>query len=147
MMMNTDVKHALERLKSNGVRMTPQRHAILSYLYRNNCHPTADDIYKALENDFPNMSVATVYNNLKVFKVADLIQELTFGDNSSRFEVNHQEHYHVVCKRCGHIEDLQYPCVTDIEALAEEKTGFKIDFHRVDVVGLCPECQEKGKLQ
>ena len=59
---------ALEMLKNTGVRITPQRHAILEYLVESMTHPTADDIYKALEGKFPNMSVATVYNNLRVFK-------------------------------------------------------------------------------
>jgi len=140
-MIVQDLRQALEALKNRGVRMTPQRHAILAYLFQTNCHPSADDIYKALESNYPNMSVATVYNNLKVFKEADLIYELTFGDNSSRFEVNKSIHYHVVCKKCGQIEDLIYPCVTDIEKLAEEKTGFKVSGHHVEVSGICMNCQ------
>jgi len=135
------LKSALEALKEKGVRMTPQRHAILAYLYQTNSHPTADEIYKALEGNFPNMSVATIYNNLKAFKEIGLVQELTFGDNSSRFEITKTIHYHVLCTECGHIEDLEYPCVSDIEALAEERTGFKVSYHRVEVLGLCPKCQ------
>lgn len=137
-----NLKEGLDILKQRGIRMTPQRHAILAYLFKTEGHPTADDIYKALEENFPNMSVATVYNNLKVFKQADLVNELTFGDNSSRFEINNSIHYHVVCTNCGHIENLEYPCVTDIEVLAREKTGFKVDTHRVEVLGLCSECQK-----
>lgn len=135
------LKSALETLKERGVRMTPQRHAILAYLYQTDLHPTADDIYKALEGNFPNMSVATVYNNLKAFKDIGLVQELTFGDNSSRFEITKTLHYHVLCTECSHIEDLEYPCVSDIEGLAEERTGFKVNYHRVEVLGLCPSCQ------
>ena len=63
--MGTSVQHALEQLKTTGVRITPQRHAILTYLVESMGHPTADDIYRALEPNFPSMSVATVYNNLK----------------------------------------------------------------------------------
>ncbi|WP_339064195.1 transcriptional repressor [Tepidibacillus marianensis] len=122
--------------------MTPQRHAILTYLYQTNSHPTADEIYKSLEGRFPNMSVATVYNNLRVFKEANLIQELSFGDNSSRFEANLTKHYHIICRKCNHIEDFSYPCITDIEKLAEEKTGFIIDSHCVEVYGLCQDCQK-----
>lgn len=63
---------AIKKLKNTGVRMTPQRHAILEYLYDTMDHPTADDIYKALEGKFPNMSVATVYNNLRMLTQAGL---------------------------------------------------------------------------
>ncbi len=142
-MIVENLKQALTILKQRGIRMTPQRHAILAYLYYMDRHPSADDIYKALADNFPNMSVATVYNNLKVFKEAKLINELTFGDDSSRFEANKSIHYHVVCHRCGYIENLEYPCVTDIEELAEKKTGFRIDTHRVEVLGLCEGCQKE----
>ncbi|MDX5324531.1 MAG: peroxide-responsive transcriptional repressor PerR, partial [Exiguobacterium sp.] len=53
--------HAVQSLREHGVRMTPQRQAILEYLVTEHSHPTADDIYKALSGRFPNMSVATVY--------------------------------------------------------------------------------------
>ncbi|OGX61767.1 MAG: transcriptional repressor, partial [Paenibacillus sp. RIFOXYA1_FULL_44_5] len=90
-------EQALVKLKTTGVRMTPQRHAILSYLLDSTAHPTADDIYRDLEDRFPSMSVATVYNNLKVFIEADLVRELTYGDDSSRFDADMSDHYHVMC--------------------------------------------------
>ena len=70
-MLVANLRQALDILKDGGIRMTPQRHAILAYLFQTDSHPSADDIYKALEHNFPNMSVATVYNNLKVFKEAE----------------------------------------------------------------------------
>ncbi|MFV9511373.1 Fur family transcriptional regulator [Tepidibacillus sp. LV47] len=136
------LNEAINILKNNGIRITPQRHAILTYLYQTNSHPTADEIYKSLEEKFPNMSVATVYNNLRVFKEANLIQELSFGDNSSRFEINISKHYHIICKKCGRIEDFSYPCIMDIEKIAEEKTRYKIDSHCVEVYGFCQDCQD-----
>ena len=67
-----ELKEALEMLKNTGVRITPQRHAILEYLVESMTHPTADDIYKALEGKFPNMSVATVYITYVCLKRLDL---------------------------------------------------------------------------
>ena len=92
------LKEALDTLKQTGVRMTPQRHAILEYIITAHAHPTADDIYKALEGRFPNMSVATVYNNLRVFKEVGLVKELTYGDSSSRFDFVSSDHYHIICE-------------------------------------------------
>ena len=77
------VEQAIEKLKMTGVRMTPQRHAILAYLLQTDTHPTVDEIYRALEDRFPNMSVATVYNNLKVFLEAGLVRELAYGDGAN----------------------------------------------------------------
>ena len=142
-MSEVRLKGALDALKNRGVRITPQRHAILEYLISSESHPTADDIYKALEGDFPNMSVATVYNNLRVFRNAGLIKELTYGDASSRFDFVTSHHYHVICEKCGKIVDFLYPGLDEVEHLASHVTGFKVENHRMEIYGSCPECASK----
>ncbi len=138
------LKEALDTLKETGVRITPQRHAILEYLINSMSHPTADDIYKALEGKFPNMSVATVYNNLRVFKEVGLVKELPYGDSSSRFDFITTQHYHVICEECGKIVDFHYPGLDEVEALAAHVTGFKVSHHRMEIYGSCQECQKKA---
>lgn len=133
--------HAVQSLREHGVRMTPQRQAILEYLVTEHSHPTADDIYKALSGRFPNMSVATVYNNLRVFKEIGLVQEMNYGDASSRFDFVTSRHYHIICDTCGKVVDFNYPVLDEIEAVASQLTGFKVDRHRLEVYGTCPTCQ------
>ncbi len=135
------LQEALDALKDTRVRMTPQRHAILEFLYESTSHPTADEIYKSLEGRFPNMSVATVYNNLRVFKEAGIVKELTYGDSSSRFDSVTSDHYHVICEECGKIVDFHYPGLDEVETIAEHVTGFKIFGHRMETYGICPDCQ------
>lgn len=142
-MSELQLKNALDTLKTTGVRITPQRHAILEYLIESMSHPTADDIYKALEHKFPNMSVATVYNNLRVFRESGLVRELTYGDNASRFDFVTSKHYHIICESCGKIVDFHYPGLDEVEHLAAHVTGFKVNSHRLEVYGICPECAEK----
>ncbi|CAM3902688.1 peroxide-responsive transcriptional repressor PerR [Alkalicoccus chagannorensis] len=144
-MESQELREALQSLKSTKVRMTPQRHAILEYLFEAQIHPTADDIYKALESRFPNMSVATVYNNLRVFKEAGLVRELTYGDSSSRFDSNTSDHYHVICDGCGKIVDFHYPGLDEVETLAEHVAGFKVRTHRMEVYGTCPDCSGRSR--
>ncbi|WP_227938035.1 peroxide-responsive transcriptional repressor PerR [Alkalihalobacillus deserti] len=139
------LQDALDALKSTRVRMTPQRHAILEFLYESMTHPTADDIYKALEGRFPNMSVATVYNNIRVFKEAGIVKELTYGDSSSRFDSVTSDHYHVICSDCGKIVDFHYPGLDEVETLAEHVTGFKVHHHRMEIYGTCPKCQNQNE--
>ena len=138
--MSSRAEQAIEKLRDSGVRMTPQRHAILSYLLVSLSHPSADDIYKALAKSYPNMSVATVYNNLKVFVDTGLVRELTYGDNASRFEADMTEHYHAICEHCGKIEDFDHPPLLEVERKAVELTGFKVYGHRMEVYGLCSNC-------
>ncbi|MDM5186993.1 peroxide-responsive transcriptional repressor PerR [Bacillus sp. DX4.1] len=141
-MVKEELKEALEMLKNTGVRITPQRHAILEYLVESMTHPTADEIYKALEGKFPNMSVATVYNNLRVFKEVGLVKELTYGDASSRFDYVTSQHYHVICEDCGKIVDFPYVGLEKIEDEAAKTTGFVINSHRLEIYGVCPECHK-----
>ncbi|MCR2821977.1 peroxide-responsive transcriptional repressor PerR [Lederbergia panacisoli] len=142
-MSDIQLKEAIHTLKETGVRITPQRHAILEYLIHSMSHPTADDIYKSLEDKFPNMSVATVYNNLRVFREAGLVKELTYGDASSRFDFVTSDHYHIICDNCGKIVDFHYPGLDEVEQLASHVTGFKVGHHRMEIYGICPEC-DKG---
>lgn len=137
---------AIETLKKSGVRITPQRHAVLEFLLTSMTHPTADDIYKALEEKFPNMSVATVYNNLRILREIGLVRELTYGDDSSRFDSNMNDHYHIICEECGKIVDFHYPTLDEIESLAEKVSGFNISHHRMELYGKCEDCS-KVKVQ
>lgn len=126
------IEHELEEsiasLRQAGVRITPQRQAILRYLISSHTHPTADEIYQALSPDFPNISVATIYNNLRVFKDIGIVKELTYGDSSSRFDFNTHNHYHIICEQCGKIVDFQYPQLNEIERLAQHMTDFYFSF-------------------
>ena len=143
-MSTNHLKDALDMLKKSSVRITPQRHAILEYLIDSMSHPTADEIYKALEGKFPNMSVATVYNNLRVFREVGLVKELTYGDSSSRFDFTTSDHYHVICESCGAIVDFHYPGLDEVEQLASHVTGYKVSQHRMEVYGECPSCSAKA---
>lgn len=141
-MIDDKLEVAIETLKKSGVRITPQRHAVLEYLLTAMSHPTADEIYKALEDKFPNMSVATVYNNLRILKELGLIRELTYGDESSRFDSNMREHYHIICEDCGKIVDFHYPTLDEIESLAQKVSGFEISHHRMELYGKCEDCSQ-----
>jgi Fur family peroxide stress response transcriptional regulator len=143
-MSEIQLKDALDTLKSTGVRITPQRLAILEYMISSMSHPTADDIYRALEPNFPNMSVATVYNNLRVFREAGLVKELPFGDSSSRFDFVTHDHYHIICQDCGTIVDFHYPALDEVEHVASHVTGFQVNSHRMEIYGKCPSCAAKA---
>lgn len=138
------LRDAIETLKESGVRITPQRHAVLEFLLSSMTHPTADEIYKGLEGKFPNMSVATVYNNLRVLKEIGLVRELTYGDSSSRFDCTTSDHYHIICNSCGKIVDFHYPSLDEVESLAEQVAGFNISHHRLELYGTCEECSKVG---
>lgn len=133
----------VNHLKEKNVRMTSQRHAILAYLVDGNRHPTVNEIYDDLKEEFPTMSVATIYNNLNFFKEAGILQELPFGDGSSRFDLTTIDHYHTICRVCGKIEDFHYPALKASSELQEELNEFKVEKYNLELIGLCKECQAR----
>lgn len=139
--MDKVLSDTLQQLKETDIRITPQRQAVLEFLITNHTHPTADDIYQSLVKDFPGMSVATVYNNLRLFTKIGLVKEMAYGDASSRFDFSSKKHYHAICESCGKIVDTYYPGLDDVETATEQLTGFKIKEHRMELYGLCPDCQ------
>ncbi|MGO2083937.1 Fur family transcriptional regulator [Vagococcus sp.] len=146
-MANQVVQDAVKKMKESDIRITPQRYAILEYLIESKSHPTADEIYKHLEERFPNMSVATVYNNLRLFTDIGFVIEMAYGDSSSRFDFTSTKHYHAICEVCEKVEDIFYPGLEDVESATEQLTGFIINDHRLELYGICPECQNKMKTE
>ncbi|MDQ7096182.1 transcriptional repressor [Desulfosporosinus sp. PR] len=140
-----DAIEILKQLKDKGVRFTPQRQAILEFLLGTESHPTADEIYHHVKAKFPGVSLGTIYNTLNMLKVHGHILELSYGDMSSRFDGNPQNHYHIVCSKCGKVTDFHRPLI-DVDQEAEEKSGFSIIGHRLEFYGICPECNGEKRL-
>lgn len=144
--MKKELDQYIDILKQKNMRMTSQRYAILEYLLTDEIHPTANEIYQHLKTDFPNMSIATIYNNLNFFKEAGILIELPFSDSSSRFDLSVSKHYHAICNKCGKVVDFNYPGLVEIEHAIENMTGFKVDGHQFNITGYCPICQKELDL-
>jgi Fur family transcriptional regulator, peroxide stress response regulator len=95
-----------ERIRASGLRMTPQRRAIVDYLASTQHHPTAEEIYNLVNARFPMTSRSTVYNTLTFLKDAGLVQELC-EDGIRRFDPNLGPHHHFICRQCGKVEDVE----------------------------------------
>ncbi|WP_428911376.1 Fur family transcriptional regulator [Niallia sp. Krafla_26] len=137
------MERVIEKLKKENIRITPQRQEMISILKGTKQHFTAEDIYKQLITQFPSVSIATVYNNLKLFVSLGLVHELQFGEGLSKFEWIENDHYHIICSSCGKIEDFYYPQLKEVESFAQDLSKFKIKNHHLLFYGLCQECSEK----
>ncbi|WP_429971476.1 Fur family transcriptional regulator [Fructilactobacillus sp. Tb1] len=140
---------AMERLKENNVRITPQRQIILKYLIDDDSHPTVETIFHVLDKTFPNLSMATVYNNLRLFKKMNLIIELPSVDGGYRYDFYDHPHLHATCDNCNKIIDIDDPEFVGIDETLKNETrsvGFKPSVSSVSIHGICKECQEKLAL-
>jgi Fur family transcriptional regulator, peroxide stress response regulator len=134
-----------EKLKKENIRITPQRQEMISILKGTKQHFTAEDIYQKLIKQFPSVSIATVYNNLKLFVKLGFVNELQFGEGLSKFEWIDKDHYHIVCSSCGKIEDFYYPQLKEVESFAQDLSKFKIKNHHLLFYGFCQECSDHEK--
>ncbi|GFP19453.1 Fur family transcriptional regulator, peroxide stress response regulator [Candidatus Hakubella thermalkaliphila] len=124
-------------------RNTPQRQTILKTLRGLTTHPSAAEIYLILKEQFPALSFGTVYRNLRILTDQGKILELKMATRSSRFDGNVEQHYHILCEKCGRIADLQAPSLKDIEKRFQNYTDYSVMGYKVELMGICPQCQEK----
>lgn len=139
--MANEIQGYIEKLKKNNIRMTSQRIAILEFLARDGNHPTANEIYQALKDKHPNMSIATIYNNLLFFKKGGILKEIPFGEGSNRYDLTDTKHYHAVCEHCGKVVDFDYQELDKINTIVENQINFKVLNHNFKVTGLCENCK------
>ena len=136
------VKKVVEMLKKAGLRQSHQRIAILQFLMLNDIHPTADDIYNALKNEYPTMSLTTVYNTLKALSDAGAIEMLKIERENARFDFPKIPHSHFRCRSCGKILDISE--LPDILKYVP-KGNYHIENVEVYFQGLCDECFNKNQ--
>lgn len=125
-------------------RLSKQRSAMLDLLRSTASHPTALWLYERLKPDFPNLSLGTVYRNLSVLEKQGSVLVLRGSEGSSHFDADTSLHYHVLCERCGRIDDAGFSPSADLAAQAQDATGYRITAHRVDFYGVCPSCQKEN---
>ncbi|HHU91622.1 MAG TPA: transcriptional repressor [Halanaerobiaceae bacterium] len=125
-------------------RMTKQRKLILEVLRSTDSHPTADWIYEQVKKEIPNISLGTVYRNLRLLSEMNKISVLDFGSSYSRFDGNPHNHYHFICNNCEQIFDIEMPFNERLNEKINNETPFLVENHRIDFTGLCPECQNKN---
>jgi len=130
-------------LVERGYRVTSQRLAIYRYLIGTDSHPTADDIYQALQKQFPTMSPATVYKTLELLVDMGLITELGFGDSANRYDGNPGLHLNLICVHCNGIADLDEPLLARLAEQAAAAAQFEIMRGRHEFYGLCASCRKE----
>ena len=140
------LEHMLSKLRDGRQRITPQRMAILKILAKSEEHPSVEEIYKVIVNDFPTTSLATVYKTITLLKELGEVLELEFSQGSNRYDGSKPfPHPHVVCTKCKTIVDPDLESLSAMTTEVSKQTGFRVVNHRLDFYGLCPECQkDKG---
>lgn len=134
-------ENIIQKLRDNDHKITPQRIAIVKILAKSKGHPSVEDIYYQIKEDFPTMSLATVYRNIVLIKSLGEVLELGFPDGSNRYDGKKPyPHPHVICIKCKKIVDPALDSLDDLKNEVAAETNFKILNHRLDFFGICSDC-------
>lgn len=123
------------------MKYSRQREAIKDFLMTRKDHPTADVVYMNVRQEFPNISLGTVYRNLTLLSDLGDILKLNMGDGADHFDANTTPHYHFICTECGSVIDLDMKSIEQINDIAGADFNGKIDGHITYFYGKCGNCQ------
>lgn len=132
-------------LKERGVRLTRQRQVLLDLIDQSGQHLDAETLYKLAREKDPKLNRVTVYRTLKMLKASGLVDELDLlhkdGDQHYYETRLKREHAHIICLRCGKVEEYFGDPIQKLRREVEESLGFEIILTRTEVGGYCSHCQ------
>ena len=133
-----EAQQIIQRLEDSGLRCTPQRFSVMSFLLKHHGHPTAAEIFEGVNRLDPRSSRATTYNNLRDLVQAGLVREVAVEGRAARFDVKGTRHHHFICEHCGEVEDVEW---YSVPKPATASLGKRI-VHKVELIvrGLCAKC-------
>lgn len=134
-----------EALRQRGFRLTRQRQILLDLLDRTGAHLDAETLYRLAHEKDPKLNRVTVYRTLKMLKESGLVDELDLmhhaGDQHYYETRRKQEHAHIVCLRCGKVEEYFGEPLQKLKRQVEKTFGFQILIARTEIGGYCAHCQ------
>tara|TARA_R110002072_G_scaffold98034_3_gene215891 strand:- start:32219 stop:32635 length:417 start_codon:yes stop_codon:yes gene_type:complete len=133
-----------QEIKDAGLKITLPRVKILQILESSNIHHmSAEDVYKALLTRGEEIGLATVYRVLTQFEDAGLVVRHNFEGGHSVFEVATEEHHdHIVCVKCGRVEEFRDDEIEARQKSVATNLGFELTDHNLNMYGLCPDCRK-----
>ena len=135
-------------LRSEGVRITRQREAVLDVIGRADTHVAADEIYQQARARDPGLSLSTIYRTLALLKRHGLVDELHLAEEHHHYEVRPPtQHYHLVCTECGAVEEVEEVFGGSVDHLRDallRERGFAVASLELDIAGVCGRCRAAG---
>lgn len=123
-----------------AVKYSRQRQIIHNFLMTRKDHPTADVVYQNVRQEYPHISLGTVYRNLSLLADRGEILRLHVGDGMDHFDADTSRHSHFACTRCGCVTDLALDCLEDMLSQARQNFSGEIENLEACFHGVCADC-------
>jgi Fur family ferric uptake transcriptional regulator len=132
-------------IASKGMRRTVPRDKIVNVFLKTEKHVSTQDLYDVVSKQDKDIGYATVARTLKLLDQAGLCSKIDFGDGTFRYEhkFKHDHHDHLVCTECGKLVEIFDKKLEQLQEELVKKHGYIQETHRLNIFGLCPECQKK----
>ena len=141
--MNSVERRMITGLKQQGYKLTAQRRAVIETITSSPDHLTPAVIYEKVQEDHSDIGLVTVYRTLDLLDKLGLLCELHTGGSCRSYTISTLEHHHhLVCSGCGTVVDFPEFELGQIEQDLSRETGFRIDGHLLEFIGLCQDCQK-----
>jgi Fur family transcriptional regulator, ferric uptake regulator len=129
-------------LTRSGLKSTRQRERIVRAFFAAGRHISAEELYHQIRSQDSNLGLVTVYRTLKLLRRAGLATERKFGDAYTRFDPNPADwtHHHLICTRCGKIQEFEDPMLRTLGTRAARGHGFTVTEQRLELYGVCRDC-------
>jgi Fur family transcriptional regulator, ferric uptake regulator len=146
-------EQAVDTLRQQGYRLTPQRLLVLSIVSEGGDHMGVDEVFRRAQEAYPYMDIATVYRTLHLFKKLGVVTEVAIGDRL-HYELKDpgSHHHHMVCQECHGAFNLSPHYLEEFRSILITEFGFEPDLDHFAITGVCANCRressngsEKGK--
>ena len=130
----------------HGIAVTHQRQVLYETMQSMYGHPSPEEVFAAVKQRIPSISLATVYKNIHLFVESGVFRELSIHHGTLRVEMNKQPHHHMVCSVCKTVADLPDEDELGLGLPTAASTlpgGFMVERISMDVIGICPDCQRR----
>ena len=137
---------SIDELKSTGLKATLPRLKILELFQKGHPrHMTAEDVFRLLLRENSDVGLATVYRVLTQFEQAGILNRSHFESGKAVYELNEGQHHdHLVCTRCGTVEEFYDPEIERRQQMIAQTKGWIMQDHAMSLYGLCPKCEANG---
>ncbi len=141
----TLLKNFAETCKAHHLKVTPQRVAIYREVLGSTAHPSVDDMYQIIKNEFPNISYDTVSRTMLTFAEIGVVDLVEVYGGAKRFDPNVFDHHHLHCVSCGEIFDFHNEPYNNLGIPDEVRQNFQVLSSRVVLKGICEQCSSTGE--
>jgi Fur family transcriptional regulator, ferric uptake regulator len=130
----------IELLRSRGLRMTPQRRAIVAEVMRTPGHISPPTITRKIQAEMPGVNASTVYRTLTLLEEVGVLQHSHVESGAEYHRAEEAEHVHLICAGCGRDDPLSLREAESLHRLIRRHHGFVADLSHFAITGLCEDC-------